>query len=31
MWYSSSKKQGRIAMAAMRLFAGHGKRRFGRK
>ena len=31
LWYSSSKKQARIALAAMRAFAGHGLRRFGIK
>lgn len=31
MWYSSSKKQARFALAAMRAFAGHGLRRFGIK
>ena len=31
MWYSSSKKQARIALAVMRAFAGHGWRRIGRK
>ncbi len=31
MWYSSPKKQGRFALAAMRAFAGHGWRRIGRK
>ncbi|KAA0102559.1 aldehyde dehydrogenase family protein [Mycolicibacterium sp. P1-5] len=29
MWYSSSKRQGRIALAAMRAMAGNGVRRFG--
>lgn len=31
MWYSSPKKQNRFALAAMRAFAAHGMRRFGRK
>lgn len=31
LWYSSPKKQSRFALAAMRAFAGHGMRRFGRK
>jgi acyl-CoA reductase-like NAD-dependent aldehyde dehydrogenase len=31
LWYSSSKNQARIALAAMRAFAGHGLRRFGIK
>lgn len=31
MWYSSSKKQARFALAAMRAFAGHGRRRFGKR
>ena len=31
LWYSAPKKQGRFALAAMRAFAGHGWRRFGRK
>ena len=30
MWYSSTKKQNRFALAAMRAFAGQGLRRFGR-
>ena len=30
LWYSSTKKQNRFALAAMRAFAGHGLRRFGR-
>jgi acyl-CoA reductase-like NAD-dependent aldehyde dehydrogenase len=30
LWYSSSRKQGRFALAAMRAFAGHGWRRIGR-
>ena len=29
LWYSSPKKQSRFALAAMRAFAGHGRRRFG--
>jgi len=29
VWYSSSRRQGRIAMATMRAFAGKGVRRFG--
>ncbi len=29
MWYSSSKAQGRLAIAAMRAMAGKGLRRFG--
>jgi len=29
VWYSSSRRQGRIALAAMRAFAGNGLRRFG--
>jgi acyl-CoA reductase-like NAD-dependent aldehyde dehydrogenase len=29
VWYSSSRRQGRIALAAMRAFAGNGVRRFG--
>ncbi|QEN15539.1 aldehyde dehydrogenase family protein [Mycolicibacterium sp. ELW1] len=29
VWYSSSQRQGRIALAAMRAFAGSGLRRFG--
>jgi acyl-CoA reductase-like NAD-dependent aldehyde dehydrogenase len=31
LWYSSPKKQGLFALAAMRAFAGHGLRRFGIK
>ena len=31
LWYSSPKKQGRFALAAMRAFAAHGWRRIGRK
>jgi acyl-CoA reductase-like NAD-dependent aldehyde dehydrogenase len=31
VWYSSSRRQGRIALAAMRAFAGNGLRRFGFK
>lgn len=31
VWYSSSRRQGRIALAAMRAFAGNGVRRFGLK
>jgi acyl-CoA reductase-like NAD-dependent aldehyde dehydrogenase len=31
LWYSAPKKQSRFALAAMRAFAGHGMRRFGRK
>ena len=31
LWYSSPKRQGRFALAAMRAFAGHGWRRIGRK
>jgi acyl-CoA reductase-like NAD-dependent aldehyde dehydrogenase len=29
MWYSSSKRQGQLALAAMRAMAGKGLRRFG--
>ena len=29
MWYSSSRRQARLAVAAMRAFAGRGRRRFG--
>jgi len=29
LWYSSPKRQSRFALAAMRAFAGHGRRRFG--
>ena len=29
MWYSSSKRGRRVALAAMRAFGGHGVRRFG--
>lgn len=29
MWYSSSKRQGQLALAAMRAMAGKGMRRFG--
>ncbi len=29
VWYSSPRRQGRIALAAMRAFAGRGVRRFG--
>lgn len=31
LWYSSPKKQGLFALAAMRAFAAHGLRRFGIK
>ncbi len=31
LWYSSPKKQGLFALAAMRAFAAHGWRRIGRK
>lgn len=31
LWYSSPKSQAKIALAAMRAFAGHGLRRFGIK
>ena len=31
MWYSASRKQAKLALAAMRAFAGHGWRRLGRK
>lgn len=31
LWYSSSTKATRFALAAMRFFAGSGKRRFGKK
>jgi acyl-CoA reductase-like NAD-dependent aldehyde dehydrogenase len=31
VWYSSSRRQGRIAMLTMRAFAGTGLRRFGLK
>lgn len=31
LWYSSPPKQSRLALAVMRAFAGHGRRRFGRK
>jgi acyl-CoA reductase-like NAD-dependent aldehyde dehydrogenase len=29
VWYSSSRRQGRVALAVMRAFAGKGVRRFG--
>ena len=29
LWYSSSKRQAKLALAAMRAVAGHGLRRFG--
>ncbi|MCV7175175.1 aldehyde dehydrogenase family protein [Mycolicibacterium sphagni] len=29
VWYSSSRRQGRVALVAMRAFAGNGVRRFG--
>jgi acyl-CoA reductase-like NAD-dependent aldehyde dehydrogenase len=29
VWYSSSRRQGRVALAMMRAFAGNGVRRFG--
>jgi len=31
LWYSSPKRQGLFALAAMRAFAAHGWRRIGRK